>query len=75
MIDYGMPPRIETRKLMSVMDAARYLQIGRQAVWLAIAKGRLTTLKIAGTTFIHTQSVHDYKRTRHPGGPKSKKKS
>ena len=70
-----MTPRIDTRKVMTVADAARSLKISRQAAWLAVGNGRLKTVKVGGLTFVTKQSVEQYRKNRHPGGPKSKKKT
>ena len=69
----AMTPSIDTRKVMTPAEAARRLNISRQAVWLAISKKRLTKVDVGGVTFVTTESVQQYKKTRHPGGPKSKK--
>jgi hypothetical protein len=70
-----MTPRIDTRKVMTPAEAARRLDISRQAVWLAISKERLTKVDVGGVTFVTTESVQQYKKTRHPGGPKLKNKT
>ena len=68
-----MTPRIDTSKVMTVAAAAAELKISRQAVWLAISKGRLKTVAIGGVTFVSKQSLQQYLKTRRPGGPKSKR--
>lgn len=70
-----MTPTIDTRKVMTVADAARALKISRQAAWLAVSNHRLKTVKVGGVTFVTTQSVKEYRKTRRPGGPKSKRKT
>lgn len=70
-----MAPTIDTRKVMTVANAARALKISRQAAWLAVANGRLKTVAVGGVTFVTTQSVKEYSKTRRPGGPKPKRKS
>ena len=69
----AMTPSIDTRKVMTPAEAARRLKISRQAVWLAISKKRLTKIDVGGVTFVTTESVRQYRKTRHAGGPKSKK--
>jgi hypothetical protein len=59
---------------MTVADAARALNISRQAAWLAVANGRLKTVAVGGLTFVTHKSVEEYRKTRHPGGPKQKRK-
>ena len=71
----AMTARIDTRKVMTVADAARALNISRQAAWLAVRNGRLKTVEVGGVTFVTQQSVQEYRKTRRPGGPKSKRKS
>jgi hypothetical protein len=70
----AMTPTIDTRQVMTVADAARALKISRQAAWLAVGKGRLQTIEVGGVTFVTQQSVKEYRKTRHPGGPKPKPK-
>ena len=69
----GMTPRIDTRKVMTVADAARSLKISRQAAWLAVGNGRLKKVEVGGLTFVTQQSVEQYRKTRKPRGPKSSK--
>jgi hypothetical protein len=70
----AMTPKIDTRKVMTVANAARALKISRQAAWLAVGNGRLKTIEVGGLTFVTQQSVNQYRKTRRPGGPKSKRK-
>ena len=68
-----MTPKIDTRKVMTVADAARSLKISRQAAWLAVGNGRLKTVEVGGLTFVTKQSVDQYRKNRRPRGPKPKR--
>lgn len=67
-------PRKSPSDLLTVPQAAKYLGISRQAVWEAIKKGRLETLRFGHVSLIPRASAAAYKKTRHPGGPAAKER-
>jgi excisionase family DNA binding protein len=60
--------------LLTVTQAADYLQTSRQAVSQAVKEGRLNTAaKYGRTILISRTDVAAYKKNRRPGGPPSKR--
>lgn len=60
--------------LLTIQQAADYLQSSRQAVWAAIDKERLPAAQYGRIYLISRSALDAYKKTRRPGGPPSKRK-
>jgi hypothetical protein len=69
-----MTPKVDTRTLMRIAAACKRLRISRQALYEALGKSRLKTVDIGGVPFVTKKSVEEYLKTRHPGGPKKRKR-
>ena len=61
-------------KMLTIPQAAEYLNASRQAVWGAIEKGRLQAERYDHVRLIPRAALVAYKKTRRPGGPKPKAK-
>ena len=67
----AMAPK-KTNNLLTITMAAEHLGISRQAVALAIKRGKLPSMKIGNVHLIQKDSLDLYKKTAKPGRPRSK---
>jgi len=66
---------INLKDFVTVSMAASYLESSRQAVWDAIKRRRLQTVRVGKVVLISRLSLARYKATRRPGGPGKIKKT
>lgn len=60
---------VKLEDLMTVPEAAKILEISRQAAFLAFKKGRIAGYQMGRVIMLARRSVLEYKKTRHAGGP------
>jgi len=68
------PQISESKDLMTVADAAKYLEISRQSVYKAIGRGALDVKRIGRALFLYRESVEGYRsrnsrRAQPPASP------
>jgi len=68
-----VPTRKNLSDLLTIPQAAKILKTTRQAVSLAIARGRIKVHKIDHIRLIPRASLERYKTSRKPGRPKKKR--
>jgi len=69
-------PKKSQPELLTIPQAAEFLESSRQAVWSAIKKNRLPVAARYGhVTLIPRTALAEYKKNRRRGGPPSKRKS
>jgi hypothetical protein len=69
-----MKQTFDPRQWMSQSEAAKARKVSRQAIAKLVAKGRFTTLEIAGKTLLKRSEVESFKPQR-PGPAPQKKRS
>jgi excisionase family DNA binding protein len=69
----AMTPKIDTKKLVTVSTAAKMLKIGRNGVYKAIQRGKLTAIQIGGIRFINRSDLPKYQKAKSVGGRPKKK--
>ena len=75
-----MAARRNLSDVLGLPEAAKFLGVSRQAIWLAIKEGRLKARKIGNTFIVHRETLTEYQSSKRPPGrpkkpPKTTKKN
>ena len=68
-----MAPRTKISDLLTVTQAANYLGLGRQAIWMAIQRGRIKARTIGNVLIVSRKALDRYKSSRKSTGRPPKK--